>query len=312
MLAGSWYVLLNYCSDREEIATERQVSAIGKRQIWGCCRTTVSVFPDNQEEVMCRRLLRAGSRAVGFEEFPPGFLSPPKSQPCVRGMLRAVPGYAVHVILLGLYRMDWATEQHGEEKYRSPNTTLQRCRRLHTSRDMADHHKDCSEKNWPRIGGEGRLNIGWGGPRGHQDVGKVYVSKPLLCGRSYAWATFCFLPLSELFTTFSWVKCRITTLLNIIAKQLNEGRNSGRRTVHVCRETCIIAACWAKLLSHKWGTGKEKQLDIAPLCARADPTVTPAWQDQKYLPSALPYCYSEELINTEVSAFPSLFALLLW
>lgn len=158
------------------------------------------------------------------------------------------------------------------------------------------------------------LNTGWRRPCGPQDVGKVNVSKPLLCGRStsHAWAVFCFLPLSGLFTTFSWVKCRITTLLNIIEKELNEGRNSGCRTAHVCTETCIIAACWAKMLNHKWGTGKEKQLDIAPLGACADPTVTPAWQDQKYLPSALPYCYDEELINTEVSAFPSLFALLFW
>lgn len=142
---------------------------------------------------------------------------------------------------------------------------------------------------------------------------RLSISKPLLCGRgaSYAWAIFWFFPLSELFTAFSQVKCRITTLLNITAKQLNEGRNSGRRTVHVCIKTCITAACWAKMLNHKWGTGKEKQLDIAPLCARANPTITPAWQDQKYLPSALPYCCSEELIDTEVSAFPFLFAFLL-
>lgn len=43
-------MLLNYCSDREEIATEWQVSAVGKRQTGEGCRTTVSVFPDNQEK----------------------------------------------------------------------------------------------------------------------------------------------------------------------------------------------------------------------------------------------------------------------
>lgn len=32
-------------------------------------------------------------------------------------------------------------------------------------------------------------------------------------------------------------------LLNIMAKRLNEGRNSGHRTVYACIETCIIAAC---------------------------------------------------------------------
>lgn len=32
-------------------------------------------------------------------------------------------------------------------------------------------------------------------------------------------------------------------LLNIMAKQLNEGKNSGHKTVHACLETCIIAAC---------------------------------------------------------------------
>lgn len=53
--------------------------------------------------------------------------------------------------------------------------------------------------------------------------------------------------------------------LNIMAKQLNEGKKSGHKTVHGCTETCIIAACRAKALNHKSGTGKEKQLDIAPL-----------------------------------------------
>lgn len=47
MLAGSWYVLLNYCSDREEIATEWQVSSEdpGMRQIWVCHRTTAFLVP---------------------------------------------------------------------------------------------------------------------------------------------------------------------------------------------------------------------------------------------------------------------------
>lgn len=34
---------------------------------------------------------------MGFEDLSPGFLSTPESQPCVRGVFRAVPGYAVHV-----------------------------------------------------------------------------------------------------------------------------------------------------------------------------------------------------------------------
>lgn len=76
MLAGSWYALLNYCSDREEIATEWQMCAIGTMQIWECCRTTVSVFPDKQEKIICRKLLQAEAERWALRTFPQGFWAP--------------------------------------------------------------------------------------------------------------------------------------------------------------------------------------------------------------------------------------------
>lgn len=98
MLACSWYVLLNYCSDREGIATEWQVSPEdpGKRQIGVCHRTTatfVSLIIRKKTVLMCRSDVEQEAEQWAFEAFFPGFLGIPKSQPCVRGTCRAVPGY---------------------------------------------------------------------------------------------------------------------------------------------------------------------------------------------------------------------------
>lgn len=90
MLADSWYALLNNCSDREEIATEWQASLEdpGKRQIWVRHRTT-DLLVSLIIYYMCRSALRPGRGAGGSRGFS---LSFPKSQPCVRGTSRAVPG----------------------------------------------------------------------------------------------------------------------------------------------------------------------------------------------------------------------------
>lgn len=42
------------------------------------------------------------------------------------------------------------------------------------------------------------------------------------------------------------------------SKAIKWRRNCGCRTVHVCIETCTIAACWAEMLNHKWGTEEKK------------------------------------------------------
>lgn len=177
MLAGSWYVLLNYCSDREETAAEWQASPEdpGKRQIWVCHRTTAFVVPlilRRKSECLCVGVFsEQESEKWVFEAFFPGFLSTPKSQPCVRATFGAIPRYpcrlsgraqrgrtccALSVLMrrpcpakpfqVGsirgpVQRHRPQAGKNGEEKYGSANTIHQHSRRLHPCRDMVSRHQ---------------------------------------------------------------------------------------------------------------------------------------------------------------------------
>lgn len=134
-------MLLNYCSDREEIATAWQASPedAGKRQICVCHRTSLLGSPNNQKKNQCSYVgvyPEQDAEQRGFEAFFAGFLSIPNSQPCARGTFRAISRYLCSLVwqtpkrtdlpcsrgadapcvsskavLFGLYRMYHATAQ---------------------------------------------------------------------------------------------------------------------------------------------------------------------------------------------------------
>lgn len=81
-----------------------------RNEIWECCRTTVSVFPDNQEKTCVGDYFKQEAEQWALRICPQGFWAPQNpnhvwglcSEQC-QGML-CMSG---KVILLGLYQMDW-------------------------------------------------------------------------------------------------------------------------------------------------------------------------------------------------------------